>query len=240
MAFVEAGNTKLQTYLNEQERILVVIQLDGGNDGINTVVPYADEGYAKSRDKLRLPTNQLIKVNDSVGLHPSLRPAADLPDLDLADAHGAGADVAADEGRQQQGEVHRHRRDVGRMRVTGDPADELAVTWRASADPEGAAVQYRWQLSQGAGFTAAERVLELDAGADTTTSIAYGDLAARLDAHGVLPAQTVQWHHRVVASDLRLTGFGDSSVDLELRIWVTDPEKGVVNIASDLYVIGTA
>jgi len=33
---------------------------------------------------------------------------------------------------------------------------------------------------------------------------------------------------------VRLMGFGDSSVDLELRIWVTDPEKGTVNIASDI------
>ena len=36
-------------------RVLVVVQLDGGNDGINTVVPYKDEGYAKSRKALRLP-----------------------------------------------------------------------------------------------------------------------------------------------------------------------------------------
>src|SRR5579871_4816801 len=36
-------------------RILVVIQLDGGNDGINTVVPFNDEGYAKYRTALRLP-----------------------------------------------------------------------------------------------------------------------------------------------------------------------------------------
>jgi uncharacterized protein (DUF1501 family) len=54
-------------------RILVVIQLDGGNDGINTVVPHADEGYAKHRTRLRLPKQQLVKVNDSVGLHPALR-----------------------------------------------------------------------------------------------------------------------------------------------------------------------
>jgi uncharacterized protein (DUF1501 family) len=59
-------------------RILVVIQLDGGNDGINTVVPYADEGYARNRQKLRIPTDQLIKINDQVGLHPSLRDAAQL------------------------------------------------------------------------------------------------------------------------------------------------------------------
>ena len=36
-------------------RVLVVIQLDGGNDGINTVVPFGDEGYAKHRRELRLP-----------------------------------------------------------------------------------------------------------------------------------------------------------------------------------------
>jgi uncharacterized protein (DUF1501 family) len=59
-------------------RILVVIQLDGGNDGINTVVPYRDEGYARHRRSLRLPTNRLIKVADGIGLHPSLGDAARL------------------------------------------------------------------------------------------------------------------------------------------------------------------
>jgi uncharacterized protein (DUF1501 family) len=53
-------------------RVLVVLQLDGGNDGINTVVPFKDEGYAKYRKVLRLPTERLVKVNDRMGLHPSL------------------------------------------------------------------------------------------------------------------------------------------------------------------------
>ncbi|MCI0460166.1 MAG: DUF1501 domain-containing protein [Gemmataceae bacterium] len=53
-------------------RVLVVLQLDGGNDGINTVVPIADEGYAKYRTTLRLPKDRIVKVNDQVGLHPSL------------------------------------------------------------------------------------------------------------------------------------------------------------------------
>jgi uncharacterized protein (DUF1501 family) len=59
-------------------RILVVVQLDGGNDGINTVVPFADEGYAKHRRLLRLPRQQLVEVNDQVGLHPSLGQAGKL------------------------------------------------------------------------------------------------------------------------------------------------------------------
>jgi uncharacterized protein (DUF1501 family) len=53
-------------------RVLVVVELNGGNDGINTVVPFADEGYAKHRKTLRLPKDRLVPVNDKVGLHPSL------------------------------------------------------------------------------------------------------------------------------------------------------------------------
>lgn len=53
-------------------RVLVVIELNGGNDGINTVVPFADEGYARHRKTLRLQKDRLVKINDKVGLHPSL------------------------------------------------------------------------------------------------------------------------------------------------------------------------
>ena len=59
-------------------RVLVVLQLDGGNDGINTVVPFGDEGYREHRRELRLPTDRLLKVGDGLGLHPSMRGAADL------------------------------------------------------------------------------------------------------------------------------------------------------------------
>jgi uncharacterized protein (DUF1501 family) len=59
-------------------RILVVLQLDGGNDGINTVVPFKDEGYARHRPILRLPAAQLLKVTDAVGLHPALADAGKL------------------------------------------------------------------------------------------------------------------------------------------------------------------
>jgi uncharacterized protein (DUF1501 family) len=72
-------------------RILVVIQLDGGNDGINTVVPFADEGYAKHRKLLRLPASGLIKVNDRVGLHPAMTAAGKLLDSRrLAIVQGVG------------------------------------------------------------------------------------------------------------------------------------------------------
>lgn len=59
-------------------RVLVVIQLDGGNDGINTVVPFADEGYAKNRKALYLPKDRLIKLDDNLGFHPAMREAGTL------------------------------------------------------------------------------------------------------------------------------------------------------------------
>ena len=62
----------------KDERVLVVIQMDGGNDGVNTVVPFADEGYAKHRKELLIPTSRLLKLDDSVGLNPSMRSAATL------------------------------------------------------------------------------------------------------------------------------------------------------------------
>src|SRR5262245_14039225 len=55
------------------ERLLVVIEMDGGNDGLNTVVPFRDANYEKLRPTLRQPRAGLLKLNDEVGLHPSLR-----------------------------------------------------------------------------------------------------------------------------------------------------------------------
>ena len=59
-------------------RILVVVQLDGGNDGINTIVPFTDDGYAKHRKAIRLPVKRLIKVTGEVGLHPAMGGAGKL------------------------------------------------------------------------------------------------------------------------------------------------------------------
>src|SRR5690242_11798763 len=57
-------------------RVLVVVELAGGNDGINTVVPFAREGHAKYRRTLRLPREQLVRIGAGLGLHPALRPLA--------------------------------------------------------------------------------------------------------------------------------------------------------------------
>ncbi len=55
-----------------KDTLLVVVELTGGNDGLNTVVPFKDPTYAKLRPTLKLPTEQLVKLNDELGLHPAM------------------------------------------------------------------------------------------------------------------------------------------------------------------------
>src|SRR5262249_41178070 len=54
------------------DRVLVVVQLTGGNDGLNTVVPYTDENYRRLRPQLHLADAKLHKLDDRVGLHPAM------------------------------------------------------------------------------------------------------------------------------------------------------------------------
>jgi uncharacterized protein (DUF1501 family) len=56
----------------DKGRVLVVLQFDGGNDGLNTVVPYRDDDYRKHRPTLQLAAGRLHKIDDRVGLHSSL------------------------------------------------------------------------------------------------------------------------------------------------------------------------
>ena len=52
--------------------ILVVLQLAGGNDGINTLVPFGDDAYYKARPHIALPKNDILRISDYAGLHPKL------------------------------------------------------------------------------------------------------------------------------------------------------------------------
>ncbi len=74
-----------------REKILVVFELNGGNDGINTVIPIGDPNYALARPTLAIPKNDVLMLDDMVGLHPSLAPFHDLfKNKELAVVQGVG------------------------------------------------------------------------------------------------------------------------------------------------------
>jgi uncharacterized protein (DUF1501 family) len=53
-------------------KTLIIIQLAGGNDGLNTVIPYADTRYRQLRPELAIADDQILKLDATAGLHPSL------------------------------------------------------------------------------------------------------------------------------------------------------------------------
>ena len=54
------------------DKTLVVIQLSGGNDGLNTVVPYRNDIYYKARPNIAIPSEKVLKLNDEFGLNPAM------------------------------------------------------------------------------------------------------------------------------------------------------------------------
>ena len=56
-----------------KDTILVVLEMTGGNDGLNTVIPYADDLYHKARPTLRQTKDVVIRLDDHVGLHSGMQ-----------------------------------------------------------------------------------------------------------------------------------------------------------------------
>jgi uncharacterized protein (DUF1501 family) len=55
-----------------KDTILVVLEMTGGNDGLNTVIPYADDLYVKNRPTLKYGKTEVVKVDDNIGLNPGM------------------------------------------------------------------------------------------------------------------------------------------------------------------------
>src|SRR5690242_18190842 len=71
--------------------LLVLIELKGGNDGLNTLAPYADAAYYALRPKLAIPRDKVVQLSDRVGLHPALEPLLPLwKGRELAVLQGVG------------------------------------------------------------------------------------------------------------------------------------------------------
>ncbi|HIQ15077.1 MAG TPA: DUF1501 domain-containing protein [Leucothrix sp.] len=58
---------------NRNNRIVVLVELKGGNDGFNTLVPFKDELYYKYRPQIAIKERQVLKLNKEVGLHPRMK-----------------------------------------------------------------------------------------------------------------------------------------------------------------------
>ncbi len=72
-------------------RLLVLVELKGGNDGLNTVVPYADPAYTGLRPRLAVPRDQVLQLDQQAGFHPALEPLmASWKSRELAVVQGVG------------------------------------------------------------------------------------------------------------------------------------------------------
>ena len=76
---------------SKKDPVLVTLQLTEGNDYFNTIIPYTDPLYWDNRPAVRIPEDQIIPLDDELGLHPSMGPIKELWDQGkVAFIHGVG------------------------------------------------------------------------------------------------------------------------------------------------------
>lgn len=92
-AFFARTATAVAAEAAASDRILVVLELSGGNDGLNTLVPYADDAYYRHRPTIGLKPPRLRKIDDRFGFSPGMAGFERLyKDGRLAVVHGCGYD----------------------------------------------------------------------------------------------------------------------------------------------------
>ncbi|HEY8965060.1 MAG TPA: DUF1501 domain-containing protein [Candidatus Methylacidiphilales bacterium] len=88
---LDAADSATQVVTGKDSSILVILQLAGGNDGLNTVVPYSNDWYYKARPTIGLPVDKLLKIDDNVAFNGSLAGFKTLFDAgNLAVVQGVG------------------------------------------------------------------------------------------------------------------------------------------------------
>src|SRR5271154_6592135 len=68
----QAADTAVQVATGKDSPILIVLQLAGGNDGLNTVIPIGNDYYHRARPVLGLADDTMLKLNDQFGLPPGM------------------------------------------------------------------------------------------------------------------------------------------------------------------------
>ncbi|MFT5734621.1 MAG: hypothetical protein ACJA2W_000315 [Planctomycetota bacterium] len=116
---------------SEDDRILVVVQLTGGNDGLNTVIPHAQDAYYRARPTLAQKPSAVHQLDDHIGLHPGLGGLANLyRDGEMAIVHGVGH-PNADRSHFRSMEIWHTAepfKPVGRVGWLGNMADQLLAS----------------------------------------------------------------------------------------------------------------
>ncbi|HEV7300277.1 MAG TPA: DUF1501 domain-containing protein [Tepidisphaeraceae bacterium] len=111
------GN-RLQRASGKDGKILVVVQLSGGNDGLNSVVPYADDAYYRARPAIGIAAKDTLRINDYIGLNPTLTPLQKMYDNgQLSIIQGVGY--------PNPNRSHFRSMDIWQ---TANPQDEMAAT----------------------------------------------------------------------------------------------------------------
>ena len=116
------------------DTVLVIVELAGGNDGLNSVIPFDNDVYARSRPTLRLSGDEVLKINDQLGFHPALEGFRRLFDAgDLSVLQGVGypkpnGDHDAAMLDWQSAEPHQTNRQTGWVGRAIDNCDQLDPT----------------------------------------------------------------------------------------------------------------
>jgi len=66
--------------VTKKDPVLAVLQLSGGNDAMNTIIPYTDPNYVDNRPFVRIPAEQVLPINDKIGFNPAMGPLKELYD----------------------------------------------------------------------------------------------------------------------------------------------------------------
>ena len=109
---------------NPYKRLLVLVELKGANDGLNTFIPYADDAYATLRPTIGIKRDQVLPLSDRFGLHPALEPLMPL---------WAKGELAAVMGLGYPNPNLSHFRSIEIWDTGSNSADYLAEGWLARA-----------------------------------------------------------------------------------------------------------
>ncbi|MBK9353496.1 MAG: hypothetical protein IPN09_05850 [Bacteroidetes bacterium] len=79
-SFLKSMEQRVDLQSIESDKKLIVIQLSGGNDGLNTVIPFKNDFYYKNRPNIAIKSDEVLKLTDEIGLNPFLLPFQKLID----------------------------------------------------------------------------------------------------------------------------------------------------------------